>query len=92
VVSVLTAQRWTKRWPPRVRQVPLVVAKVDRLTRSVAFLSRLLEADVDGRFAESSDDRGGNCADMYRTARQACSSSEIRARLAVVRLQQNNWP
>src|SRR5256885_109384 len=28
----------------RVRQVPLVVAKVDRLTRSVAFLSRLLEA------------------------------------------------
>ena len=32
----------------RVRQVPLVVAKVDRLTRSVAFLSRLLEAGVDG--------------------------------------------
>jgi hypothetical protein len=28
----------------RVHQVPLVVAKVDRLTRSVAFLSRLLEA------------------------------------------------
>jgi DNA invertase Pin-like site-specific DNA recombinase len=35
-----------------LRQVPLVVAKVDRLTRSVAFLSRLLEADVDGRFAD----------------------------------------
>jgi DNA invertase Pin-like site-specific DNA recombinase len=30
----------------RVRQVPLVVAKVDRLTRSVAFLSRLLEAGM----------------------------------------------
>src|SRR5215470_974166 len=36
----------------RVRQVPLVVAKLDRLTRSVAFLSRLLEAGVDVRFAD----------------------------------------
>jgi DNA invertase Pin-like site-specific DNA recombinase len=36
----------------RVRKVPLVVAKVDRLTRSVAFLSRLLEAGVDVRFAD----------------------------------------
>src|ERR1700680_3679155 len=36
----------------RVKQVPLVVAKVDRLTRSVAFLSRLLEAGVDVRFAD----------------------------------------
>jgi DNA invertase Pin-like site-specific DNA recombinase len=30
----------------------VVVAKVDRLTRSVAFLSRLLEAGVDVRFAD----------------------------------------
>ena len=36
----------------RVHQIPLVVAKVDRLTRSVAFLSRLLEAGVDVRFAD----------------------------------------
>jgi len=36
----------------RVRQVPIVVAKLDRLTRSVAFLSRLLEAGVDVRFAD----------------------------------------
>src|SRR5262249_15108341 len=36
----------------RVHQVPLVVAKVDRLTRSVAFLSRLLEAGVDVRFSD----------------------------------------
>jgi hypothetical protein len=36
----------------RVHQVPLVVAKVERLTRSVAFLSRLLEAGVDVRFAD----------------------------------------
>src|SRR5215831_13925290 len=36
----------------RVRQVPIVVAKVDRLTRSVTFLSRLLEAGVDARFAD----------------------------------------
>jgi len=33
-------------------QVPLVVAKVNRLTRSVAFPSRLLEAGVDVRFAD----------------------------------------
>lgn len=36
----------------RLHQVPIVVAKVDRLTRSVAFLSRLLEAGVDVRFAD----------------------------------------
>lgn len=36
----------------RLRRLPLVVAKVDRLTRSVAFLSRLLEAGVDVRFAD----------------------------------------
>jgi hypothetical protein len=37
VVSVLTAQRWTKRWPPRVRQVPLVVAKVDKIDQERCF-------------------------------------------------------
>jgi DNA invertase Pin-like site-specific DNA recombinase len=36
----------------RLHRVPLVVAKVDRLTRSVAFLSRLLEAGVDVRFCD----------------------------------------
>jgi DNA invertase Pin-like site-specific DNA recombinase len=36
----------------RLHKAPLVVAKVDRLTRSVAFLSRLLEAGVDVRFAD----------------------------------------
>ena len=36
----------------RLHNAALVVAKVDRLTRSVAFLSRLLEADVDVRFAD----------------------------------------
>jgi DNA invertase Pin-like site-specific DNA recombinase len=35
-----------------LHRVPLVVAKVDRLTRSVSFLSRLLEAGVDVRFAD----------------------------------------
>ena len=44
----------------RVRQVPLVVAKVDRLTRSVAFLSRLLEAGVDVRFADLPMIEGAN--------------------------------
>lgn len=36
----------------RLHGVPLVVAKVDRLTRSVGFLSRLLEAGVEVRFAD----------------------------------------
>jgi DNA invertase Pin-like site-specific DNA recombinase len=34
----------------RLHRAALVVSKVDRLTRSVAFLSRLLEAGVDVRF------------------------------------------
>ena len=36
----------------RLLRAPLVVSKVDRPTRSVAFLSRLLEAGVDVRFAD----------------------------------------
>lgn len=36
----------------RAHRAPLVVAKVDRLTRSLAFLSRLLEAGVDVRFCD----------------------------------------
>lgn len=36
----------------RLHRAPLVVAKVDRLTRSVSFLSHLLEAGVDVRFAD----------------------------------------
>ena len=36
----------------RLHQAALVVSKVDRLTRSVAFLSKLLEANVDVRFAD----------------------------------------
>lgn len=36
----------------RLHRAALIVSKVDRLTRSVAFLSRLLEAGVDVRFAD----------------------------------------
>jgi DNA invertase Pin-like site-specific DNA recombinase len=36
----------------RLHGAPLIVAKLDRLTRSVAFLSRLLEAGVDVRFCD----------------------------------------
>jgi DNA invertase Pin-like site-specific DNA recombinase len=36
----------------RLHRASLVVSKVDRLTRSVAFLSRLLDAGVDVRFAD----------------------------------------
>jgi DNA invertase Pin-like site-specific DNA recombinase len=36
----------------RVRRVSLIVANVSRLTRSVSFLSRLLDAGVDVRFAD----------------------------------------
>src|SRR6476659_9281078 len=36
----------------RLHRAALVVSKVDRLTRSVSFLSRLLDAGVDVRFAD----------------------------------------
>ena len=36
----------------RLHRAPLIVANVSRLTRSVAFLSRLLEAGVDVRFCD----------------------------------------
>jgi len=36
----------------RLHRVPLIVSRVDRLTRSVSFLSRLLDAGVDVRFAD----------------------------------------
>jgi hypothetical protein len=36
----------------RLHRAAIVVSEVDRLTRSVAFLSKLLEADVDVRFAD----------------------------------------
>jgi DNA invertase Pin-like site-specific DNA recombinase len=36
----------------RLHRVPLIVAKVDRLTRSLAFLTRLIEAGVDVRFGD----------------------------------------
>jgi DNA invertase Pin-like site-specific DNA recombinase len=36
----------------RLHRAAIVVSKVDRLTRSVAFLSKLLEANVDVRFAD----------------------------------------
>ncbi len=36
----------------QLRRAPLVVAKVDRLTRSVAFLHKLIEAGVDVRFCD----------------------------------------
>ncbi len=36
----------------RVHRCPLIVSKVDRLTRSSSFLNRLLDANVDVRFAD----------------------------------------
>jgi DNA invertase Pin-like site-specific DNA recombinase len=42
----------------RLHRCPVVVAKVDRLTRSVPFLSRLLEAGVDVMFADLPDIKG----------------------------------
>jgi DNA invertase Pin-like site-specific DNA recombinase len=36
----------------RLHRCPLVVSKVDRLTRSVSFLSKLLDAGVEVRFAD----------------------------------------
>src|SRR5262249_39707571 len=36
----------------RLHRAPLVVAKVDRLTRSLGFLTRLLDSGVDVRFCD----------------------------------------
>lgn len=36
----------------RLHKAPLIVAKLDRLTRSVSFLSRLLDAGVEVRFCD----------------------------------------
>src|SRR5688572_30733306 len=36
----------------RLHRVPLVVAEVDRLTRSLSFLTRLLDSGVDVRFCD----------------------------------------
>jgi hypothetical protein len=56
----------------RTHRVPLVVPKVHRLTRSVAFLSRLLEAGVDVRFADLptiEGPTGGSCCNRWRASR-----------------------
>lgn len=42
----------------RLHRAPLIVAKLDRLTRSTAFLSMLLEAGVDVRFCDLPDVAG----------------------------------
>ena len=60
----------------RVHRVPLVVAKVDRLTRSVAFLSRLLEAGVDVRFADLPAIEGPTGRFMLQ---QMCAVAELEA-------------
>jgi hypothetical protein len=54
----------------RLHRASLVVSKVDRLTRSVAFLSRLLEAGVDVRFAGLAQIEGGRpiSPPLYRRA------------------------
>ena len=44
----------------RLHRAPLVVAKVDRLTRSLAFLTQLLEAGVDVRFCDLPQIEGPN--------------------------------
>jgi len=36
----------------RLHRAPVIVSRVDRLTRSVSFLSKLLDANVDVRFAD----------------------------------------
>jgi DNA invertase Pin-like site-specific DNA recombinase len=65
--------------PPRA---PLVVAKVDRLTRSVGFLSRLLEAGVDVRFADLPSIEGPTGRFMLQ---QMASVAELEAGLISAR-------
>ena len=61
----------------RARRVPLVVAKVDRLTRSVSFLSQLLDAGVDVRFADLPQIEGAMGKFMLQ---QMVSIAELEAR------------
>jgi DNA invertase Pin-like site-specific DNA recombinase len=62
--------------------VPIIVAKVDRLTRSVAFLSRLLEAGVDVRFADLPQIEGPTGRFMLQ---QMASVAELEAGLIASR-------
>jgi DNA invertase Pin-like site-specific DNA recombinase len=55
----------------RLHRAPLVVAKVDRLTRSVSFLSRLLDAGVDVRFADLPAIEGSHVTSANTKVRQA---------------------
>lgn len=57
----------------RLHRVPVVIAKEDRLTRSVAFLSRRLEAGVDVRFADLPAIEGpaGSCYSRWRPSPNA---------------------
>jgi DNA invertase Pin-like site-specific DNA recombinase len=66
----------------RLRRVPVIVAKVDRLTRSVAFLSRLLEAGVDVRFADLPQIEGPTGRFMLQ---QMASVAELEAGLISAR-------
>jgi len=55
----------------RLYHATIVVSKVDRLTRSVAFLSKLLEANVDVRFANLPSIGGrqaGSCCSRWPVA------------------------
>jgi hypothetical protein len=64
----------------RLHRASLVVSKVDRLTRSVAFLSRLLEAGVDVRFADLPKSRVvGRHRPHYIAALQAAGARTLRA-------------
>jgi DNA invertase Pin-like site-specific DNA recombinase len=65
----------------RVRQVPIVVAKVDRLTRSVGFLSMLLDAGVDVRFADLPQTEGTAGRFMLK---QMALVAELEAALSLI--------
>ncbi len=60
----------------RLHRAAIVVSKVDRLTRSVGFLSKLLEANVDVRFADLPQIEGPTGRFMLR---QMASVAELEA-------------
>ena len=60
----------------RLRRVPIVVANVSRLTRSLAFLSKLLEAGVDVRFCDLPQIEGATGRFMLQ---QMASVAELEA-------------
>ena len=73
----------------RLHRVPLVVAKVDRLTRSLSFLTRLLDSGVDVRFCDLPKIEGPTGRFILQ---QMASVAELEAGFISDRTKKAPWP